>query len=123
METNARVTSMLRFATLCILAALAGGCAAPTLYSWGHYEDLVYVSYSKPDKATPELQVQQLEADYQKARSANKPVPPGFHAHLGYLYFQLGKPDQARQEFQTEKTLFPESAVFMDRLLANLKKS
>jgi hypothetical protein len=67
--------------------------------------------------------VQQLEADYQKARSANKPVPPGFHAQLGYLYYQLGKLDQAQQEFQTEKILFPESAVFMERLLANLKKS
>jgi hypothetical protein len=48
---------------------------------------------------------------------------PGFHAHLGYLYFQTGKLDQARQEFETEKAEFPESAVFMDRLLSNLKKS
>ena len=70
----------------------------------------------------PESQVEQLEADLQKARSANKPVPPGFHAYLGYLYYQLGKSEQARQEFETEKTLFPESTVFMDHLLANLKK-
>ena len=54
--------------------------------------------------------------------SENKPVPPGFHAHLGYLYYQLGKADAARQELQTEKAEFPESAVFMDRLLANLEK-
>jgi hypothetical protein len=114
---------MFRTAILAGLAVLVGGCTAPTIYSWGHYEDLIYLSYSKPDKATPEMQVTQMEADYQKARAANKPVPPGFHAHLGYLYYQLGKPDQAQQEFQTEKTLFPESAVFMDRLLANLKKS
>ena len=32
------------------------------------------------------------------------------------------KLDQARQEFETEKAEFPESAVFMDRLLANLKR-
>ena len=49
-------------------------------------------------------------------------MPPGWHAHLGYLYFELGKSDQARQEFETEKANFPESAVFMDRLLANLNK-
>ena len=41
---------------------------------------------------------------------------------MGYLYFQIGKLDQARQEFETEKAEFPESAVFMDRLLANLRK-
>ena len=102
---------------------LFAGCASPTLYSWGHYEDLIYASYAAPGKVPPEMQVEKLEEDYQKARAANKPVPPGFHAHLGVLYFQLGKLDQAKQEFETEKANFPESAVFMDRLLANLKKS
>lgn len=114
------------FRTVIILAgfvALGCGCSTPTTYYWGHYENLIYSSYATPGKVAPELQVEQLEADYQKARSANKPVPPGFHSYLGYLYFQLGKMDQAKQEFETEKALFPESTVFMDRLLANLKKS
>ena len=107
---------------LLALALLAGCASQPTLYTWGHYEELVYTMYAKPDKAAPELQVAKLEEDFQKARAKNKAVPPGFHAHLGYLYFQLGKLDQARQEFETEKNNFPESAVFMDRLLANLNK-
>ena len=38
------------------------------------------------------------------------------------LYFQLGKADQAQQELQSEKAEFPESAVFIDRLLANLSR-
>jgi hypothetical protein len=108
----------------CLLAALGllTGCAAPkTLYSWGHYEELIYASYAAPGKVSPEMQVARLEEDYQKARAANQHVPPGFHAHLGYLYFQLGKNDQARQEFEAEKANFPESAVLMNRLLANLK--
>jgi hypothetical protein len=78
--------------------------------------------YATPGKAMPEMQVTKLAEDWQKAQSKNKPVPPGFHAHLGYLYAQLGKVDQARQEFETEKVNFPESAVLMDRLLANLDK-
>jgi hypothetical protein len=113
---------MKRFVGLSALLALLTGCAVPSIYSWGHYEDVIYVSYSAPGKMSPEMQVTKLEEDYQKARAANKPVPPGWHAHLGYLYFELGKSDQARQEFETEKANFPESAVFMDRLLANLKK-
>ena len=52
-----------------------------------------------------------------------KPVPPGWHAHLGYLYYHAGKLDQARQEFETEKATFPESTVFMNRLLAKLPKA
>jgi hypothetical protein len=104
-------------------ALLLPGCASqPLIYSWGSYEDQIYTMYAKPDKATPEIQIAKLEADFQKSRSENKPVPPGFHAHLGYLYSQLGKMDQARQELETEKANFPESAKFMDRLLSNLNK-
>lgn len=113
---------MSRLAWLPVLCALLIGCAKPTLYSWGRYEELIYVSYAAPGKVSPEMQVEQLEQDYQKARAENKRVPPGFHAHLGYMYFQLGKLDQARQELETEKAEFPESAVFVDRLLANLRK-
>src|SRR6266478_5424546 len=101
---------------LLALLGLVAGCESPSIYSWGHYEGLVYASYAAPGKVSPEMQVERLEEDYQKARAQNKPVPPGFHAHLGHLYYQLGKMDQARQEFQTEKATFPESAVFMDRL-------
>ena len=66
-------------------------------------------------------QVEKLEEDYQKARATNKRMPPGWHAHLGYLYFHLGKLDQAKQEFVTEKAEFPESAIFIDRFLAKFK--
>jgi hypothetical protein len=103
-----------------LLLLLLAGCAAPTLYSWGHYETVVYATYAKPGAVPPERQIELLEQDYQKARSENKLVPPGFHAHLGYLYFQIGRLDEARRELETEKARFPESALFMDRLLAGL---
>jgi hypothetical protein len=67
-----------------------------------------------------EKQIETLEKDYQSARAANQRLPPGWHAHLAYLYYETGKTDQARQELLTEKAEFPESTVIMDRLLANL---
>lgn len=111
---------------LFVLAVVLTACASrptTTIYSWGQYENLVYNMYNEPGKAAPEKEIEQMENDFQKARSQNKPVHPGFHAHLGYLYYQMGKVDAARQEFETEKTQFPESSVFMDRLLANLRKN
>ena len=116
-------SQMKRAAWVLALLVVAAGCARPTLYSWGQYEELIYRSYAKPGAVPPEMQIEKLEADYQVARSENKPVPPGFHAHLGFLYFQLGKLDQAKQELETEKAQFPESAAFIDRLLANLKRN
>src|SRR5262249_26995923 len=112
-----------RPAFLMLAAALAAGCGRPPLYSWGQYQELIYRSSPAPRAVSPAVQIEKLEADYQKARSENKPVPPGFHAHLGFLYFQLGKLDQAQQQLETEKAQFPESAVFMDRLLSNLRKN
>jgi hypothetical protein len=107
---------------LAVSTLVLAGCAAPrTIYTWGSYEELIYVSYAAPDKLPVESQVAALEKDYQQARATNKRMPPGWHAHLGYLYYQLGKADEARRELQTEKAEFPESTIFMDRLLANLK--
>ena len=113
---------MIRIGYLLAAVALLGGCAPQMIYSWGRYEELVYTLYAEPWKASAVTQVEKMEEDYQMARALNKRMHPGFHAHLGYLYFQLGNLDQARQEFLTEKTEFPESTVFMDRLLANLDK-
>ena len=105
-----------------IVATMLAGCAGkPLLYQWGSYEEQVYAMYSDTGRVPIEEQLQDLESDYQKARAADKPVPPGYHAHVGYLYFQMGKVDQALQSFETEKTLFPESAVYMDRLIARIK--
>lgn len=105
---------------LLLLLGLLSSCAPSTAYHWGHYEGVIYATYAAPGSVPPERQIELLEQDYQKARSENRPVPPGFHAHLGYLYYSIGRADQARQEFETEKANFPESAVFMDRLLSRL---
>jgi hypothetical protein len=115
---------MNRLLAFALLAGALGGCvhSRDPLYSWGDYEDVVYGSYASPDKFPPQAQVGILEQNYQEARADNRRMPPGWHAHLGYLYYQLGKADQARQELMTEKAQFPESAVLMDRLLVNLKK-
>jgi hypothetical protein len=102
---------------------MLAGCAAPRpLYTWGSYEELIYANYATPGKLAPQDEVNALEKDYQQARAANMRMPPGWHAHLGCLYYELGQRDQARQELLTEKAEFPESKVFMDRLLANLQK-
>jgi len=113
---------MYRLVWLLALIVFLTGCTEATLYSWGEYENQVYRSLSAGSKSTPEMQVAMLESDVRKARATKKRLPPGFHAHLGYLYFQLGNLERARQELELEKSEFRESAVFMDRLLASVKK-
>ena len=108
----------LMIAALCALNA----CASKDIYYWGRYEEFIYDMYVNPGKADPSTQVAKLTEDIDKARAAEKPVPPGVHAHLGFLYYQLGNLGSARQEFQTEKTLFPESTPFIDGILQRMSR-
>jgi len=107
-----------RMAVLISLSAsllLIGGCASQSnIYQWEAYQPQVYQYFQGNSK---EEQIEKLESGLQKIQASNKAVPPGYHAQLGLLYGQTGNDDRMVQEFQTEKTLFPESAQYMDFLL------
>lgn len=104
-----------------IALLLGSGCqTARSLYYWGNYEGTLYTSYANPGKMPPEEQILKLQEDITKAVAAGLPAHPGLHAQLGYLYLQGGNADAARKEFETEKALYPESAVLMDRFLQKL---
>ena len=72
------------------------------------------------DEGVSSKLVHKLESDYETAKSEKRPVPPGYYAQLGYLYYQAGKVDQAYQSFETEKRLFPEATRYMDLLISRL---
>lgn len=120
------MTDLVKKAGICLAVSCAGllvGCAAPKpLYQWEGYQAQVY-NYLRPQGSNgPEAQIAALEQGFQKIRSKGGTPPPGYHAHLGMLYFQVGKDDQGVQELRTEKALFPESASYMDFLLAKAQK-
>ncbi|MBN2704416.1 MAG: DUF4810 domain-containing protein, partial [Pontiellaceae bacterium] len=79
--------------------------------------------YNEADQSSLEGQVEQLENDVRKAQSKGMPAPPGVRAHLGFLYYQLGKYDLARDAFIAEKETFPESAILMDRFIGKLEEA
>ncbi len=103
------------------LLLVLSSCASKTIYYWGHYQDLLYDEFLVPGKAPPEIQVDKLQQDIQKAKSENKPLPPGFYAHLGYQYLLMGRAQEAKQSFEAERAQFPESVVLMDRYLKKFK--
>ncbi|PVY69370.1 hypothetical protein C7414_11849 [Cupriavidus alkaliphilus] len=113
-------TVMLRRAAFMSAAGslLLAGCAAPKpMYQWEGYQAQVYEYFKGESK---EAQITALESGLQKIKAQSGSVPPGYHAQLGMLYLNIGKGDQMIKEFQTEKTLFPESTPYMDFLLRNV---
>ncbi|RKT13461.1 hypothetical protein B0G69_6614 [Paraburkholderia sp. RAU2J] len=109
--------------SIAALGAILTGCATPPpppLYQWDAYEPQVY-EYLK-GKTSSEQQIDALEKGLQQISAKGKTPPPGFHAQLGMLYASVGKDQQAQQELQAEKQLFPESTAYMDFLLKKHKQ-
>lgn len=106
-----------------VLAVVAGltGCATQprSLYQWEGYQPQVY-QYLKGE--SPDQQIAAMEKDLQTISAKGNHAPPGFHAHLGMLYSISGRPDQVLAQFEDEKKLFPESATYIDFLLAKMQK-
>ncbi|MBR9857387.1 MAG: DUF4810 domain-containing protein [Gammaproteobacteria bacterium] len=103
--------------SLAVMAVVLSGCAGPkTLYQWDGYQSSVYQHYQTNDSSLSE-QVAVLEESIEKARAEDRIVAPGLHAHLGLLYANSGREQQAMEQFEMEKRLFPESETFMNFLL------
>ena len=102
------------------LLVVSASCASPSYYDWGRYEESVYQVTARPDGFDLAAEIDALEQQLEKTEAKQRPIPPGLHAHLGYLHTVSGNADAARAHFEQEKALFPESAKFVDFLLERL---
>jgi hypothetical protein len=105
--------------------ALLSGCASQprTLYYWGDYQGEVYAYLKEPGGGDIAQQIETLEEGARKAAAGNQALPPGYHAQLGMLYYTQGDIDRAAEQLALEKVAYPESTVFIDRLLAKFRKN
>jgi len=108
---------------LFIAAAVAtlSGCAAPTLYNWGGYDDALYSSYKDPSKS--EALRLKLEAHIAAMDTAGTKVAPGLYAELGTLYLQSGAKSKAAEMYAKERQAWPESAQLMTALITNIQRT
>lgn len=92
------------------------------LYSWEKYESKSYNYFKNSDqKSTQELlENYKLIIEHQKG-SRNVP-PPGICADYGFLLLQAGKTQEGKALLLKEVTLYPESKIFIDRILKMVDK-
>ncbi|MGD9209868.1 MAG: DUF4810 domain-containing protein [Desulfobacteraceae bacterium] len=114
----------IKFILLAMLSLAFIGCSggSKNLYYWGHYEESIYSMYLEPGKLSTTDEILRLEEQIEKAKASGQLVPPGLHAHIGYLYYNDGDYNMSVNHFQIEKNKFPESAGFIDGLLERMKK-
>jgi hypothetical protein len=103
--------------------SLLSGCVQPQpLYNYSDYNESYY-HYKKDmsEESTLKLQKSIEEAIDKAGESRSGRVPPGMYANLGYIYLKGGNPKGAVLNFEKEKTTYPESAHFMDRIIAKVE--
>jgi hypothetical protein len=99
-----------------ILVGLLAGCVTNhQRYGWGTYDPSLYAYYKDPTKET--ALAESLAAVITTADSNHALVPPGIYAEYGYLQLQEGKNLAAVELFKQEESHWPESKVFMDRMI------
>ena len=97
MVADAEPVSVPRRGRILLVVLTLAGCGPGPLYYWGRYERLVYAMYAEPGNADPPEQIDLLREDVAVAQAKGGAVPPGVHAHLGYMYLLEGDGAAARR--------------------------
>jgi len=96
------------------------GCAAPKPhYYYGNYTESQLAYVKEPGDETLKLKVAAIEDIIAKVEeeSTSKRVPPGIYADLAYLMALSGKNKEAITFFNKEKEIYPESSLFVDKMV------
>ena len=108
--------------TTIALLVFASCTTQKPLYTWDKYH-LTSYNYLKnsDEKATQEL-IKTYQNIINKQKGSRQTVPPGVYADYGLLLLQADKVDEGKKMLQMEVALYPESAVFIGRILKMIEK-
>lgn len=110
----------MRVLSILPIVVLFGGCATPTLYQWGGYDQALYAGYK--DTTKMEALRLKLEAHIAEMEKTKQKVAPGLYAELGTLYLQSGASDKAVNLYSRERDAWPESRGLMTAMIQNLER-
>lgn len=106
-----------------IIIVMLASCTTPKpLYSWDRYEVTSYNYLKNSD----EKSIQELIKTYQEIidnqKGSRGVVPPGIYADYGFILLQADKTEEGKAMLLKEVTLYPESKIFIDRILKMMTK-
>lgn len=94
------------------------GCAPKQMYSWENYSYSLYeAKKNATDEAVGKHKLVLLKI-IETSKENNQRVPPGIYCEYGYILLKEGKPQEALAYFELEEKIYPESAVFIQKLKA-----
>ena len=111
-----------QFILLLGLPLMALSCVTQkTLYNWSGYQEASY-QYMK---SNTEQDLEKLLEKYQflidNQKTGRQTVPPGMYADYGFLLVRQGKVEEGVKLMKMEVALYPESAVFVGRIIKRIE--
>jgi len=102
-----------------LISTLFAGCSTVTEagYYWGNYGSTLYKYTKSPDDTTLAAHIESLQDIIAKSSEKSLRVPPGIYAELGYIEDQRGNHEISITYYENEMALYPESKLFLERLI------
>ncbi len=110
------------FITAGCLLLLASCTPQKTLYSWGKYNEKTYKYVKNNTDADEEALLQTLQQMIDKPGGERNVPPPGICADYGFLLVKRGNTKEGLEMLKKEIALYPESAVFVERIIKQLEQ-
>ncbi|MCX6258451.1 MAG: DUF4810 domain-containing protein [Bacteroidia bacterium] len=107
---------------LSVILLLASCTSQKPLYYWGDYEIKSYNYLKNSDEKSTQELIDSYQKIIEKQGGSREVVPPGVYADYGFLLLQANKTVEGKAMLQKEISLYPESKVFIDRILKKLEK-
>lgn len=112
-----------------LLTLLAGTCClvncatiSDSRLYWGNYSETLYNSKKNPGKESQMKHKIELMRIQTKSKELALRTPPGVNAELGMICLTENNMTLAMSSFESEKSLYPESTLLMDKILFLVKK-
>ncbi len=119
---------MKKFIPIIIVLFLITSCGTPSsLYTWGNKKKFDYHTNSYNYlKISDEESINSIKNSYiniiEEQRGTRKTVPPGIYADYGFLLVSNGEEKKGIEMLKQEMILYPESKIFIQRILKMLSK-
>lgn len=113
---------MKKFFLLLFVVVFFSSCGTSALYNWNKYEDTSYAYYKTQTPEAIEALLKTYEKMIKNQNGTRKVVPPGIYAEYGYLLIKNGKKDDGIEMLRKEISTYPESQIFIERIINQLEK-
>lgn len=107
---------------LIFIVVLVGACAPKTLYTWDAYDHSTYSYVKNTDEKSLDTMMKVYEMIIKNPRGTRLVPPPGVCADYGYLLLKMSKNIEGKAMLEKEIKLYPESKVFVDKILKMIEK-